>query len=324
MSAKSKSALIFGISGQDGGYLAELLLGQGIEVHGTSRGVREHMSCSFDLVTAPSKPVVHTIDPLNAASVRGIIETLKPDYIFNLAAQSSVGKSFDEPEATLQSNVTAPLHILEALRKLKSSAHFFNAGSGECFGDIGDVGATEKTPFSPQSPYGIAKAAAYFLVRNYRQAYGLRASNGILFNHESPRRPSYFVTQKIVRGVFDIIEGKSHALELGDLDVHRDWGWAPDYVDAMYRIVLQEAGDDFVISTGICHSLTEFIAACFAHMQLDWRQYVKSNSAMRRPTEIKFSYGNPDKAARVLQWKASVGFDQLIHHLMMAEMERRR
>ena len=245
-----KKALILGVSGQDGAYLAELLVGKGYEVHGTSR---DHAAASFENLRklgVREHIIVHSLRLDSLDEVRRLFQLLMPDEIYNLAGQSSVGLSFERPLETFQSIAGATINILEAMRLDKSTARFFNAGSGEMFGET-PVPATEETPVNPKSPYGVAKAAAFHMVKSYREAYGFFATTGILFNHESPLRPERFVTQKIVKAAVRIANGSRERLKLGNLDIYRDWGWAPDYIDAMWRILQHEKPEDFVIELEI-------------------------------------------------------------------------
>jgi len=241
-----------------------------------------------------------------------------PDEIYNLAGQSSVGLSFERPLETFQSIAGATINILEAMRIDKSTARFFNAGSGEMFGET-PVPATVETPVNPRSPYGVAKAAAFHLVKTYRESYGLFAATGILFNHESPLRPERFVTQKIVKAAVRIANGSVERLKLGNLDIYRDWGWAPEYVDAMWRILQQEMPEDFVIATGEMHSLKEFVEKAFERIGIQAWYHVDSDAGLLRPSDIAESVGNPEKAHRLLGWKATVNFSSLINNLVKAE-----
>lgn len=317
-----KTALIFGVSGQDGAYLAQLLLGKGYAVHGTSRD-REMSSFAnlrrlgiFDQVT------LHSAGLTDFRSVVEVINRVRPAEIYNLASQASVGLSFDQPVETLNSTITSTINILEAIRFLGLETRFYNASSSECFGNT-DRPADETTPFHPRSPYGVGKAAAFWAVANYREAYGLFACSGILFNHESPLRPTRYVTQKIIRGAADIAERKAEVLELGDLSIARDWGWAPEYVDAMARMLAHDEPQDFVIATGEAHRLEAFVEQAFAYFGLDWRQHVRSNTALLRPSDITLSIGNPGKAHRLLDWKAERRMTAVVGGLLDAEMALR-
>jgi GDPmannose 4,6-dehydratase len=315
-------ALIIGVSGQDGAYLAELLLAKGYEVHGSSRdanlsafenlsrlGIRERVRCL-------------SVAPNDFRSVLTAIFQVEPDEIYNLSGQSSVGLSFDQPVETMESISIATLNILEAIRFTRRKIRFYNAGSGECFGDTRGGAADEETPFRPRSPYAVAKAAAHFEVANYREAYGLFACSGVLFNHESPLRPERFVTRKIVAAAARIARGSDERLRLGNVHVKRDWGWAPEYVEAMWRMLQQERPDDYVIATGETRTLEEFVAAAFAAVGLDARRHLEVDPALFRPTDIEGNYANAEKAARVLGWHATVRMEGAVKRMMTAELER--
>lgn len=323
MQTDGSSALIFGVSGQDGGYLAELLLQQGLVVHGTSRDKESAGFASLRTLGVLDKVRLHSVAPNDFRSVASILKAARPRYIFNLAAQSSVGLSFEQPVETIDSIMHATINIMEAVRFLGLDSRIYNASSSECFGNTGDRPADEQTAFSPRSPYAVGKAAAFWAVANYREAYGLFTCSGILFNHESPLRPTRYVTQKIIRGVMDIRDGKAKTLELGALDMSRDWGWAPEYVDAMWRMLDRDQPEDFVIATGETHPLKAFVAEAFATVGLDWQAHVRTNDAFRRPTDIMISSGNPGKAARLLGWRAETRMRQVVEKLMAAETLRR-
>jgi GDPmannose 4,6-dehydratase len=258
---------------------------------------------------------------------RSVVTTLKnvqPRYIYNLAAQSSVGLSFDQPVETIDSIMHGTINVLEAMRFLALDARFYNAASSECFGNTQYRPADETTEFRPRSPYAVGKAASFWAVANYREAYGIFACSGILFNHESPFRSTRYVTQKIVRGATDVAEGTTPVLELGALDLSRDWGWAAEYVDAMQRMLDLPEPADFVIATGETHSLTDFVAGCFACYNLDWRNHVVTSDAFRRPTDILYSSGNPEKARSLLGWSATIRMPRVVELLVEAEQARRR
>lgn len=319
-----KTALIFGISGQDGAYLARLLLADGYRVHGTSRD--REMSGFANLVQLGLKAQVglHSAVLTDFRSVIEVIDRVRPDEIYNLAAQSSVGLSFDQPAETVNGCLIGTLNILEAIRFLRLKTRFYSAASSECYGNTGATPADETTPFHPRSPYGVGKAAAFWAVANYREAYGLFACSGILFNHESPLRPARYVTQKVVRGAADIADKKRDRLILGALDVARDWGWAPDYVEAMARMLRHDGPEDFVIATGETHTLEAFVAEVFAQFGLNWRDHVDSDRALLRPSDISYSAGNPEKAQRLLNWRADARMPQIVAQLVTAEIARRR
>lgn len=321
---RSKTALVFGVSGQDGAYLSRLLLDRGYTVHGTSRD--REMANLANLRRLGTLPRVHLHSAAlnDFRSVLQVIREVQPDEIYNLAAQSSVGLSFDQPVETIDGIVNGTINILEAIRVLGLPTRFYNASSSECLGNTPDGPADENTPFRPCSPYGVGKAAAHWLVANYRDAYGLFACSGILFNHESPLRPARFVTQKIIRGAVDVAQGKAEGLALGNLGVARDWGWAPEYVDAMWRMLQIDRPEDFVIASGTLHTLEEFVATAFSLLGLDWKAHVTTQPDLLRPLDIHTSVGNPAKAARLLGWRAGTSLERMIGKLIEAERQRRR
>lgn len=320
--SEAKTALVFGVSGQDGAYLAQLLLDKGYTVHGTSRDREMAGFANLRRLGIFGRVILHSAVLTDFRSVVEVIARVRPAEIYNLASQASVGLSFDQPVETLNSTITSTINILEAIRFLNLDARFYNASSSECFGNTGTP-ADESTPFHPRSPYGVGKAAAYWAVANYREAYGLFACSGILFNHESPLRPVRYVTQKIVRGAADIAEGKTDSLELGTLSIARDWGWAPEYVDAMARMLAHDQPEDFVIATGEAHRLEDFVEQAFSYFGLDWRRHVHGNAALLRPSDIAFSVGNPAKAERLLGWRAERRMAEVVIGLADAEMARR-
>ena len=311
-------ALICGIGGQDGAYLAKVLLGKGYEVIGTSR---DAMATTFgNLARLGIRERVRTVSMAinDFRSVLSVVKSVEPDEIYNLAGQSSVGLSFDQPVETMESIAMGTLNLLEAIRFVGHPIRFYNAGSSECFGNTDNEPATEETPFQPRSPYAVAKVSAQGLVANYREAYGLFACTGILFNHESPLRPERFVTQKIVRTATRIARGSDEELRLGNLDVHRDWGWAPEYVTAMWLMLQQNMAEDFVIATGRTVSLQYFVEKAFAHYGLDWRQYVISDATFLRPSDIRFGRANAAKAARLLGWHHTLDVDGVVDEMCTA------
>jgi GDPmannose 4,6-dehydratase len=314
-----KKALIIGVSGQDGAYLAQLLLGKGYEVFGTSRDA--NLSPFGNLARLGIRERVSTLSvaPNDFRSTLTAIVQVEPDEIYNLSGQSSVGLSFDQPVETMESISIATLNVLEAIRFTRRRIRLYSAGSGECFGDTGGRAANEETPFRPRSPYAVAKAAAHFEIANYREAYGLFACSGILFNHDSPLRPERFVTRKIVAAACRIARGSGERLRLGNTRVRRDWGWAPEYVDAMWRMLQQDRPDDFVVATGETRSLEEFVASAFAAVGLDARDHVDHDRALHRPADIEGNWADPTKAARVLGWKATVRMDEAIRKMVEAE-----
>ncbi|MES1991008.1 MAG: GDP-mannose 4,6-dehydratase [Pseudomonadota bacterium] len=317
-----KRALIFGICGQDGVYLAKLLHEQGYDVHGTSRDKEMANTSGLRRVGILDDVTIHSAALLDFRSVLQVIDDVKPQEIYNLAGQSSVGLSFVQPVETFEGIILGTLNILECIRFLKLPARFYNATSGEVFGNTENP-ANETMPFQPRSPYGVAKSTAFWTVANYRESYGIFACSGILFNHESPLRPSRFVTQKIVRGAVDIAQKKADNLILGNLDVSRDWGWAPDYVDAMARMLKQDAPDDYVVATGVSNTLTGFVETVFDCVGLKWRNHVETSPDLMRPTDIRVSVGDPSKAKTKLSWSADVRMPQLVNQLVDAELERR-
>jgi len=312
-------ALICGVSGQDGAYLAQLLLSKGYEVYGASRDAQ--MSSFVNLKTLGIRERVKTVSLAinDFRSVLQIIQQVEPDEIYNLAGQSSVGLSFEQPVETLESTSIGVLNILEAIRFTKRRIKFYNAGSSEIFGDTNGVPAHEKTPFCPRSPYAVGKASAYWIVANYRESYGLYACTGILFNHESPLRPTRFVTRKIISTACRIARGSKETLKLGNISISRDWGWAPEYVDAMWRMLQLEAPDDFVIATGEMRQLSDFIALTFSSLQLDWQEFVETDPSLFRPSDILMGVGAPIKAFNILGWQAKYRLEEIVEIMVDAE-----
>lgn len=314
-----KRALICGVSGQDGAYLAQYLLTKGYEVWGTSRDAQVANFSNLRALGIYEQVRQLSMAQTDFRSVLNCLIRSEPDEVYFLSGQSSVGLSFDQPAETMESLALGVLNLLEAVRFSGRSIKVYNASSSECFGNVGELQANEATPFRPRSPYGVAKASAHWLVTNYREAYGLFACNGILFNHESPFRPARFVTRKIIAAACRIAAGADETLRLGPLDVVRDWGWAPEFVDAMWRMLQQETPEDFVIATGSSHTLGDFVAMAFDNVGLDWKQHVVADAALHRPLDIMFSAGNPGKAGRLLGWSATTQFPQLIAKLVAAE-----
>jgi len=312
-------ALIFGVTGQDGAYLAQHLLGRGYAVHGTSRADTRASAVNLLRLAIADRVTVHSAAVQDFTAVRGVIGALQPGEIYILAAQSSVGLSFEQPAETINSITAGTLNVLEAVRQLKLDCRIFHASSGECFGNTPSP-ATETSPFQPVNPYGIAKAAATWLVANYRDAYGLFACSALLFNHESALRPIRFVTRKIVKGAIDIAHKRAETLELGSLTIARDWGWAPEYVEAMRSMLQQDQPADFVIATGVSSTLREFVAQAFAHFGLDWERHVISKSAEFRPIDVMVSVGNPARARAALGWSAKTTMPDLVHRLIECEL----
>ena len=316
---KTKKALICGVSGQDGAYLSRLLLSKGYEVWGTSRDAQ--LSKFNNLVSLGIRSDIRTISmvPNDFKSVLQALKNCNPDEIYNLSGQSSVGLSFDQPSETIESIANGTLNLLEAIRFLGKDVRFYNAGSGECFGDIGECAANENTPFKPCSPYAVAKSAAYWLVENYRTAYKLYACTGILFNHESPFRPDRFVTKKIIQSVVEISRGSTEKLILGNLAIFRDWGSSEEYVVAMWKMLQLEEPTDFVIATGQTNSLESFVKTAFEEFNLNWQNHVVQDKLLYRPNEIVNSKGNPEKALRLLDWQATTKMNGLIKKMIEFE-----
>ncbi len=316
-----KKALICGVSGQDGAYLARLLLGKGYGVYGTSRDAQISPFQNLNRLGIRADVSLESMSLIDFRSTLQVLTKVKPDEVYNLAGQSSVGLSFHQPVETLESISVGTLNLIEAIRFTSQPIKFYNACSSECFGDIGENQADENTPFRPRSPYAVAKAAAFWQVANYREAYGLFASSGILFNHESPLRPERFVTKKIVTAACRIAAGSREKLHLGNISIQRDWGWAPEYVEAMWLILQQDQADDFVIATGKSHKLEEFVAASFSCVGLDWHDHVVIDPNLFRPTDLNVGKANPVKAHEKLGWRAKHGMKDVVR--MMVEAEQR-
>ncbi|MBK6696356.1 MAG: GDP-mannose 4,6-dehydratase [Myxococcales bacterium] len=316
-------ALITGITGQDGSYLAELLLDKGYEVHGLVRRASTFNTERIDPVR--DRLSLHYGDLVDSASLQSVIRTVDPDEVYNLAAQSHVRVSFEMPEYTADVTGSGVCRLLEALRSFgKKTARFYQASSSELYGKVEDVPQTEQTRFHPRSPYAAAKAYAFYITQNYREGYGMHASNGILFNHESPRRGENFVTRKVTRAIGRILTGKQKHLALGNLEAKRDWGFAGDYVAAMWLMLQQPEPDDYVIATGETHSVREFLDVAFGCVGLKWTDYVTYDDRQLRPAEVDLLIGNAAKARRVLGWKPSVGFEQLVKMMVDADVARAR
>jgi GDPmannose 4,6-dehydratase len=314
-------ALICGISGQDGAYLASFLLNKGYEVWGTSRDI--HIAQLNNLKILEIKESLHLISmaPNDFRSVLNALQLSKPDEVYFLAGQSSVGLSFEQPVETLESITLGTLNMLEAIRFRGEPVRLYHASSSECFGDVGMCPADENTSFHPSSPYAVAKASAHWLIANYREAYGLYACNGILFNHESPLRPARFVTRKIVASAARIANGSNEKLTLGRLDIVRDWGWAPEYVEAMWLMLQQQQPEDFVIATGLASSLQSFVKDAFDFFDLNWEDHTISSRVFFRPSDLNWSQGNPDKARRILGWEARSFMPTVVKMLCSAESQ---
>lgn len=306
--ANKPIALICGVSGQDGSYLAQLLLQKGYAVFGTSRDVQGSSFPNLQKLGIKEQISYISMVPEDFRSVLVALRKSNPDEIYYLAGQSSVGLSFEQPAETIQSITLGTLNILEGCRMMEEKGKpmkIYHAGSGECFGDTHGDSANEKTPFYPMSPYAVAKTSAYWLVNNYRDAYGLFACTGILFNHESSLRPERFVTQKIIRAVKRIADGSKEKLKLGRLDIARDWGWAPEYVEAMWLMLQQDMPQDFVIATGTTITLEEFVKTAFEQANLNWKDYVIQDPSLFRPTDLAIGRADPSKAQKTLDWEAS-------------------
>ncbi len=320
-----KRALITGITGQDGSYLAELLLSKGYEIYGVIRRASTFNTNRIDhLYADPHEPGTRLRllygDLADGSSLNNIIRSIHPDEIYNLGAQSHVRVSFDIPEYTAEVTGLGAVRLLEAIRETGISPKFYQASSSELFGNTTEVPQNEQTKFYPRSPYAAAKAYAYYMTQNYREAYGLFACNGILFNHESPRRGETFVTRKITRALANIVYKRQHELFLGNLDARRDWGYAGDYVEAMWLMMQQPEAEDFVIATGETHSVRDFLDEAFGYAGLDWQQYVKMDQRYLRPTEVDLLQGDAAKARKRLGWKPRVTFSQLVRMMVDADM----
>ncbi len=319
-----KKALITGITGQDGSYLAEFLIGMGYEVHGIVRRVAledpEHRLWRINSIL--DKIHLHPGSLENYASIFNVVEKVRPDECYHLAAQSFVGYSFEDAFSTINTNINGTLSVLSAICQKAPACRVYFAGSSEMFGNVKEVPQNENTPFHPRSPYGISKVAGFDLTRNYREAYDIFSCNGILFNHESPRRGYEFVTRKITNTVAKIKMGLKKQLRLGNLDAKRDWGYAGDYVRAMWLMLQQDKPDDYVIATGETHSVKEFTQYTFDYVGLDWRDYVVVDKNFYRPAEIHELTGDYSKAKRVLGWAPKVKFDELIEIMMKADIKK--
>ena len=316
-----KKALVTGISGQDGSYLAKLLLQNGYDVWGTSRDAQMSSFRNLDRLAIRKDVQLASVALNDFRSVLQVLFKVQPDEIYNLAGQSSVSLSFEQPVETQESIYLGTLNLLEAIRFTGKPIKLYNASSSESFGDLGGEAATEETAFRPRSPYAVAKAAAFWQVSNYREAYHIFACSGILFNHESPLRPERFVTQKIVRSALHIAQGKQKLLQLGNIEIQRDWGWAPEYVEAMYRMLQQESPEDYVIATGETRKLQDFVAAAFEAVGLDWREHTTIDRTLFRPTEIMIGRGDASKAAVKLGWKPKYKMDEVVRMMVQAASE---
>jgi GDPmannose 4,6-dehydratase len=323
-----KTAFITGITGQDGSYLAELLLSKGYEVHGLIRrastfntGRLEHIY--QDLHNPDPQLILHYGDLTDGSRLSGLVHEIEPDEIYNLGAQSHVRVSFDEPLHTVDTDALGTLRLLEAVRQLnrRKQVRFYQASSSEMYGKVHETPQRETTPFHPRSPYACAKVYSYYQIQNYREAYDLFACNGILFNHESPRRGETFVTRKITRAATRIREGLQDKLYLGNLDAKRDWGYAKDYVEAMWLMLQQDEPEDFVIATGETHSVQEFLELTFKEVGLPWRQYVETDPRYLRPSEVDLLLGDATKAREQLGWAPATSFAELVHLMVTSDWQ---
>jgi GDPmannose 4,6-dehydratase len=316
----ARKAIITGITGQDGSYLAELLLEKGYEVHGLVRRSSSFNTWRIDHIR--DRLVLHYGDLVDQNSLVRTLSLVGPDEIYNLAAQSHVKVSFEMPEYTTEVTAIGVLRVLDAIRELGLKSRFYQAGSSEMFGLVQETPQRESTPFHPRSPYGVAKVFGHWMTVNYREGYGMHASNGILFNHESPRRGENFVTRKITMGLAAIKQGRTRELRLGNLDAKRDWGFARDYVEAMWLILQQEQPGDYVVATGETHSVREFLEEAFSHVGLDWKEFVVVDEKYFRPAEVDVLLGDPTRARSVLGWTPKVSFRDLVRLMVDADLER--
>ena len=321
MAAKRK-AFITGITGQDGSYLAEILLEKGYEVYGMIRRSSSFNTARIDHVFSELELVFG--DLTDGSSLNQLLRTIRPDEVYNLGAQSHVRVSFDIPEYTADVDAMGTLRLLDAIREEGVGCRFYQASSSEMFGQVAEVPQTEETPFHPRSPYGVGKVFSYWIARNYREAYGMYAVNGILFNHESPRRGPTFVTRKITRAVGAILRGEQDALALGNLEAKRDWGYARDYMEGAWLMLQEERPDDYVLATGETHSVQEFLEEAFGYAGLDWREYVRIDERYFRPAEVDLLIGDASKAKRELGWEPTVRFPELVRMMVDHDRERRQ
>lgn len=314
-----KKALICGVSGQDGSYLAQFLLERDYIVYGASRDAQTATFANLKKLGIREQVHLLSLNINDFGNTLEVINKIRPDEIYNLAGQSSVRLSFEQPHETHESISTGNLNLLEAVKFSNLPIKLYNAGSSECFGDS-LVPATEETIFHPRSPYAIAKATAFWQVDNYREAYNIFACTGILFNHESPLRPDHFVTKKIISGVCKISQNRNLKLSLGNINIERDWGWAPDYVEAMWLMMQQNEPSDYIIATGKSHTLKQFISQTFQTLDLNWEDHVIIDEVLRRPTDLQIGRANPSKANSELNWKARINFNQIIENMIEDEL----
>jgi len=318
--AAKKKAFITGITGQDGSYLAEILLEKGYEVYGMVRRSSSFNTARIDHVFRDIELVFG--DLADGSVLNQLMRKIRPDEVYNLGAQSHVRVSFDIPEYTADVDALGTLRLLDAIREEGVDCRFYQASSSEMFGAVAEVPQSEETKFHPRSPYGVAKVFGYWITRNYREAYGMYAVNGILFNHESPRRGPTFVTRKITRAVGAILRGEQDELRLGNLEAKRDWGFARDYMDGAWRMLQADEPEDYVLATGETHTVEEFLEEAFTYAGLDWRSYVKTDPRYFRPSEVDLLIGDYSKAKEKLQWEPTVRFQELVRMMVDADRER--
>jgi GDPmannose 4,6-dehydratase len=315
-----RKAFITGITGQDGSYLAEILLEKGYEVFGMVRRSSSFNTARIDHIFGDIELVFGDLS--DGSALNQLMRTIRPDEVYNLGAQSHVRVSFDIPEYTADTDAMGTLRLLDAIREEGVQARFYQASSSEMFGQAREIPQTEETPFHPRSPYGVSKVFSYWITRNYREAYGMFAVNGILFNHESPRRGPTFVTRKITRAVGAILRGEQSELRLGNLEAKRDWGYAKEYMEGAWQMLQADEPDDFVLATGETHSVAEFLAEAFGHASLDWRDYVQIDERYYRPAEVDVLIGDYSKAKAKLGWEPTVRFEELVRMMVDADRER--
>jgi GDPmannose 4,6-dehydratase len=316
----TRKAFITGITGQDGSYLAEILLEKGYEVYGMVRRSSSFNTARIDHIFGDVELVFGDLS--DGSVLNQLMRTIRPDEVYNLGAQSHVRVSFDVPEYTADTDAMGTLRLLDAIREEGVQARFYQASSSEMFGKVREAPQTEETPFHPRSPYGVSKVFSYWITRNYREAYGMYAVNGILFNHESPRRGPTFVTRKITRAVGAILRGEQNDLKLGNLEAKRDWGYAKDYMDGAWRMLQLDEPDDFVLATGETHSVEEFLEEAFGHAGLQWRDYVAIDERYFRPAEVDELIGDYSKAKATFGWEPTVRFEELVRMMVDADRER--
>jgi GDPmannose 4,6-dehydratase len=317
--ATRRTALIVGVSGQDGAYLSQLLLDRGYDVHGTSRDAQAASFANLARLGIRDRVTLWSMSTTDFRSVLQALQRVRPTEVYNLSGQSSVGLSFDQPVETLESVATGTLNLLEGIRFSGLPIRLYSAGSGEVYGDTRGVPATEEMRFAPRSPYAVAKAAAYWQVTNYREAYQLYACTGILFNHESPLRPERYVTRKVVAAACRIADGSHETLVLGNMDIARDWGWAPEYVEAMWLMLQQESADDYIVATGKTSTLEEFVETTFRRVGLDWHDHVRTDRSLFRPADITRGAADPSKANKKLGWNAKKKLEDVVALMVQAE-----